>query len=57
MSRRTFDILVPLVYVLAVIVAIVIGDTGGVGGVATIGAVCVAAYFGALRQNIKAGRS
>ena len=54
MNRRTLDILVPIVYVLFVIVAIVIGDSGGVGGVATIGAFCVVAYYGALRQNIKA---
>jgi len=33
-----------------------IGDQAGVGGVFTIGAVCVAAYFLALRQNIKADR-
>ena len=54
LNRRTLDILVPSAYVLFVIVAMVIGDSGGVGGVATIGAFCVAAYFGALRQNIKA---
>ena len=54
MNRRTFDILVPLAYVAAILVAVVIGDEGGVGGVATIGAVFVAAYFAALRQNIKA---
>lgn len=54
MNRRTFDILVPLAYVAAFFVAIVIGDRGGVGGVAIIGAVCVAAYYAALRQNIKA---
>ena len=54
MKRRTFDILVPIVYVLAVLVAIFLGDAAGVGGVAVIGAVCVAAYYAALRQNIKA---
>ena len=57
MNRRTLDILVPIVYVLLVIIAIFIGDAGGVGGVATIGAICVAAYYAALRQNIKTGRS
>ena len=57
MSRRTADILVPIVYVLFVVVAIAIGDQGGVGGVAIIGAVCVAAYYLALRQNIKVDRS
>ena len=53
MNRQTFDILVPLVYVVAVVVAVVLGDEAGVGGVATIGAVCVAIYYAALRQNIK----
>lgn len=53
MSRRSLDILVPIGYILAIMVAIAIGDTGGVGGVAIIGAVAVLAYFGAVRQNIK----
>jgi hypothetical protein len=57
MNRRTLDILVPLVYVLLIVIAIFIGDAGGVGGVATIGAICVAAYYAALRQNIKPNRS
>ena len=54
MKRRTFDILVPIVYVLDMVVAIFVGDAGGVGGVAVIGAVCVGAYYATLRQNIKA---
>jgi hypothetical protein len=54
MNRRTFDIAVPIVWVVAMLVAIAIGDEGGVGGVAIIGAVGVVAYFAALRQNIKA---
>jgi hypothetical protein len=56
MNRRTLDLLVPIAYLLFVLVAIMIGDQAGVGGVFTIGAVCVAAYFLALRQNIKADR-
>jgi hypothetical protein len=52
MNRKTLDILVPMVYVLAILVAVFIGDDAGVGGVATIGAVLVAIYY-ALRQNIK----
>jgi len=55
MNRRTFDILVPLLYVLVILVAVFVGDPGGVGGVATIGAVCVAAYYAALRQNLRPG--
>ena len=52
MNRRTFDILVPIVYVLAVLVAILLGDAGGVGGVVVIGAVCVGAYYATLRDTI-----
>jgi hypothetical protein len=51
-NRRSLDILVPVAYVIAVLVAILIGDSGGVGGVAIIGAVCVGAYYAAFRQNI-----
>jgi hypothetical protein len=54
MNRRTVDILVPIVYVIAVLVAIFLGHEPGVGGVATIGAILVAAYYVMLRQNIKA---
>jgi hypothetical protein len=54
MKRRTVDLLVPLVYVLAVVVAVFIGEEGGIGGVATIGAILVAAYYLTLRQNLKA---
>lgn len=52
-NRKTLDILVPMVYALAVIIAVIIGDNGGVGGVATIGAICVGIYYAALRQNVK----
>jgi hypothetical protein len=57
MNRRTLDILVPIAYLLFVVVAIMIGDEAGVGGVFTIGAFCVAAYYLALRQNIKVDRT
>jgi hypothetical protein len=53
LNRKTLDILVPMVYALALAIAVIIGDYGGVGGVATIGAVCVGIYYAALRQNIK----
>jgi hypothetical protein len=52
--RRTFDILVPIVYVLAVLVAILLQDPVGVGGVAVIGAFCLVVYYAQVRQNIKA---
>jgi hypothetical protein len=54
LNRRTVDILVPIAYVVAVALAMIIGEEGGVGGVVIIGAVFVAAYYLALRQNIKA---
>jgi hypothetical protein len=54
MSRRTVDVLVPVVYVIALAIAMFIGDRGGIGGVATIGAIMVAVYYLTLRENIKA---
>jgi hypothetical protein len=54
MNRRTLDIAVPALYVLALLVAVVLQDAGAVGGVAVIGAVLVGVYFAALRQNLKA---
>jgi hypothetical protein len=53
-SRRTLDIAVPVLYLIALVVAMLLGNPTGVGGVAVIGAVLVALYFGALRQNNKA---
>jgi hypothetical protein len=53
-NRRTLDVLVPIVYVLAILVAVMIGDSGGVGGVTVIGAVLVGAYYAAFRRNMKA---
>ena len=54
LRRRTFDILVPIVYLLAVLVAILLQDAAGVGGVAVIGALCLVVYYAQLRQNLKA---
>lgn len=54
MKRRTFDIAVPVVYGLAVLVAILLGQPAGVGGVAVIGAFCLVVYYAQLRRNIKA---
>jgi Flp pilus assembly protein TadB len=52
-NRRTLDILVPIIYALAVAVAAVIAGLAGVVGVVLIGAVCVAFYYVATRQNIR----
>jgi hypothetical protein len=49
------DVAVPIVYVLALVVAIMLGDAAGIGGVAVIGAMLVGLYFAVLRQNLKPG--
>jgi hypothetical protein len=54
LNRRTLDILVPMIYVVAILIAVFAGNETAVGAVATIGAVCVGAYYAALRQNLKA---
>ena len=53
MNRRTFDVLVPLGYAMAIMIAVFLGDGRAVGAVAAIGAFGVAAYYAALRNNLK----
>jgi hypothetical protein len=53
MNRRTFDIAVPLLYLVAIIVAVVIRDALVVGAVASIGALLVVLYFASLRPKSK----
>ena len=53
MNRRTFDVAVPILYVAALLIAVFIGQEAWVGGVAAIGAMFVALYYAALRQNLK----
>jgi hypothetical protein len=55
MNRRTFDVLLPIVYVIAIVLAGIVANATWVGGVATIGALLLAAYYAALRQNLPAG--
>jgi hypothetical protein len=54
MRRRTFDILVPLAYGLAVVIAAVFRNETVLGGIALVGAVVVGAYFAAIRSYLKA---
>ncbi len=54
MNRRMLDIAVPLLYVVALLVADLLRNAAVVGGVAVIGAVLVGLYFAAIRQNIRA---
>ena len=53
MNRRTFDILVPFAYVIAILIAVFIGNEEWVGIIAAVGAIMVAAYYAALRSSIK----
>jgi hypothetical protein len=53
MNRRTFDVLVPLLYVMAIMIMVFFGTETGLGAVAALGALVVAAYYAALRQNLK----
>jgi len=53
LNRRTLDILVPFAYVIAILIAVFIGNEEWVGIIAAIGAIMVAAYYAALRSNIK----
>jgi len=53
MNRRTFDVAVPILYVVAILISVFSGREAWVGGVAAIGAMIVALYYAALRQNLK----
>jgi hypothetical protein len=53
MSRRSLDILVPLAYVLALIVAGIFRDDAVLGAVAVFGAIIVGSYFSTLRGRMK----
>jgi TRAP-type mannitol/chloroaromatic compound transport system permease large subunit len=53
MNRRTFDVLVPLLYVMAILTMVFFGTETALGAVAALGALAVAAYYAALRQNLK----
>ncbi|MGE5830954.1 MAG: hypothetical protein ACM30G_21715 [Micromonosporaceae bacterium] len=56
MNRRTFDVLMPFVYVIAITFTwLVSQNPTWVGGVTTIGALLLGAYYAALRQNLPAG--
>jgi hypothetical protein len=56
MNRRTFDVLLPMLYA-AVVVATGLLSTGRAAGVvAAVGAVLVGAYYAAIRRNLPTGR-
>lgn len=53
MNRRTLDVLVPMVYVIAIMITVFAGGGTPLVAVAAIGGVCVGAYYAALRQNLR----
>ena len=53
MNRRTLDLAIPIVYVIAIITATFFKDEMVIGAVATLGALLVGLYFAALRPRSK----
>ena len=53
MNRRLLDILVPVAYVIAILIAVYVGNSEWVGIVASIGALLVAVYYVGLRPSVK----
>jgi hypothetical protein len=56
MNRRTFDVLLPMLFAAAVVAAALLGSGSAVGVVAAVGAILVGAYFAAIRRNLPTGR-
>jgi hypothetical protein len=52
MNRRTLDVLIPMIYVAAILVAQFAFGGNVTTAVAVIGAILVGAYFAALRRNL-----
>lgn len=52
MNRRTFDVLVPALYAVAILIAVFFGSGNSVGAVAAIGGVLVGAYWAGIRRNL-----
>jgi hypothetical protein len=53
MNRRTLDTLIPMLYVVAILIAVFFGSGKATGAVAAIGGVLIGAYWAAIRQNLK----
>lgn len=52
-NRRTLDILFPIAYAAAIVIAVYVGNPEWVGIVAVIGALLLGAYFAVFRRSIK----
>ena len=51
-NRRTLDILLPIAYAAAILIAVYVGNPEWVGIVAVVGALVLGAYFVAFRRSI-----
>ena len=53
MNRRTLDVVVPMAYAIAILIAVFAAGGAAVGAVAAIGAILVGMYFAAIRRNLQ----
>jgi hypothetical protein len=53
MKRRTFDLAVPMAYVIVLLITIFSGNATAVGAVAVLGGVTVGVYYAVVRGSIK----
>jgi len=53
MNRRTLDIVIPMLYVVAIMVAVFFAGGKVVGAVSVIGAILVGMYWAGIRRNLK----
>jgi len=57
MNRRTFDVLLPMLYAAVVTATVLIAHNGkATSAVAAVGAILLGAYYAAIRRNLPAGR-
>lgn len=53
MNRRTLDVVIPMLYIVAILIAVFFADGRVVGFVAAIGAIFCGMYWAGIRRNIK----
>ena len=55
MNRRTFDVLVPMIYAAIVVLVVLIASGGVATAIIVVGAIAVGAYYSAIRRNLPVG--
>jgi len=53
MNRRTLDIVLPMLYMVAILIAVFFGSGRATGATAAIGGILIGAYWAGFRQNLK----